>query len=94
MLVSMSHANVNHVFLFILFFDTKAQQASAKAHKAVDHMANFMSSRDEISQLGFELPTSSLRVGYLSTIIQEFRVLSYHEPCVLGLYFHYSRFGS
>ena len=32
--------------------------------------AGFLSSRDEISQLGIEPPTSSLRFGYLSTVIQ------------------------
>ena len=43
--------------------------ASAKAQEVVDHLASFPSSREEISQPGIELPTSSLRFGYFSTII-------------------------
>jgi hypothetical protein len=37
-----------------------------------------MSSREEISQPGIELATYSLRFGYLSTIIQYFRVVLDH----------------
>jgi hypothetical protein len=36
----------------------------------------FLPSREEISLPGIEPPTSSLRFGYLSTIIQKFRVIS------------------
>ena len=39
-----------------------------QAQEAVDHLASFPSSREEISQPGFEPPTSSLRFGYPSTI--------------------------
>ena len=44
-------------------------------HEAVDKLASFVSiererERDEILQSGIELPTFSLRFGYLSTAIQ------------------------
>jgi hypothetical protein len=59
------------VFFFVFFvFETKGQQANAKAQEVVDHLASFMSCREEISQPGFEPPTSSLRFGYPSTIIR------------------------
>ena len=44
----------------LFFFKTEGRHANA----------NVLSSRDEISQPGLELPTSSLRFGHLSTIIQ------------------------
>jgi hypothetical protein len=56
-------------FFFLFFFETEGRQASAKAHEVIDHLASFLSGREEISQPGIELPTSSLRFGYLSTII-------------------------
>ena len=40
-----------------------------------DAIVKFMSSREEISQSGIEPPTSSSRFGYLSTIIQKFKVI-------------------
>ena len=45
---------------FFSFFETQGQQANAKAHEAVDHLASFLSlsSREEISHLGIEPPTS------------------------------------
>ena len=43
---------------------------SHKAQEEVDHMARFLSSKEETSQLGTEPPTSSLRIGYFYTIIQ------------------------
>ena len=63
-------------FKFIYFFETKCWHANAKAQEVVDHLAIFMSCREEISQLGTKLPTSSLRFGYLSTIIKYFKVIS------------------
>ena len=71
---------VNHGFTFVcwssapfppnffIFFETEGRHASAKAQEAVHHLASFPSSREEISQPGFEPPTSSLRFGYPSTI--------------------------
>jgi hypothetical protein len=57
-------------FSFSFFkFKTEGQHAIAKAQEALDHLASFPSGREEISQPGFEPPTSSLRFGYLSTII-------------------------
>ena len=47
-------------------FETGGWQTIAKAQEAIDHME----SREEISQLGMEPSTTSLRFGYLSTIIQ------------------------
>ena len=44
---------------FNFFFEIEGQHANVKAHEAVDHLVSFMSSREEISQLGFKLPTSS-----------------------------------
>ena len=45
----------------------------------------FMSSREEISQLGIEPPTSSLRFGYLSAITQQFKVVSDHTQAFCEL---------
>ena len=56
--------------LFNLFLDVEGQKASAKAHEVVDHLASVLSSREEISQSEIEPPTSTLRFGYLSNIIQ------------------------
>lgn len=42
----------------------------------VDHLTIFLSGREEITRLGIESPTYSLTFGYLSTIIQCFRVVS------------------
>jgi len=52
----------------LFLFETDGQQAGAKAQEAVDHLANFPSGREEISQPGIKLPSSSLRFGYISTI--------------------------
>ena len=41
---------------------TVSSSSSSKAQEAVDHMASFPSSREEISKLGIEPPTSSLRL--------------------------------
>ena len=43
-------------------FETKDRHASAKAQMVVDHLTSFMSSREEISQPGIKLPTSSLEI--------------------------------
>ena len=59
----------NH-FLFLFLFETEDRQGNAKAHDTVDHLTNFLPSKHENSQLGIEPPTSSLRSGFLSTIIQ------------------------
>ena len=66
--------------LILIFLETEGQEANAKAQEAVDHLANSMSSREEILQLRIELPTSSFRFGYLSTIIQQLRVVSDQFP--------------
>ena len=63
-------------FYFISIFETKGRQANARAQDAIDHLTSFMSSREETSLLGVEPPTSSLRLGFLSTIIQQFMVVS------------------
>ena len=55
--------------LFVFVFETEGQHANAKAEEAIDHVTSILWSRVEISQLWIELPTSSLRFGYLSTII-------------------------
>jgi hypothetical protein len=57
-------------FLFSLFLERERQQADAKAQEAVTHLASVSSGREEISQPGIERPTSFLRFGYLSTLIQ------------------------
>ena len=59
-----------NVSILIVMFEIEGRQANAKAHKVVDHRTSFPSSREEISQPGIKLPASSLRFGYLSTIIQ------------------------
>ena len=78
----------------IIPFETKGRHANAK----------FLSSREEISQPGIELPTFSLRFGYLSTIIQQLtqvitNQLGHHStwqtsacrkpPCVGHVSIHY-----
>jgi hypothetical protein len=42
------HLNIN-VKNYFQFCETEGRQASAKAHESVDHLANFPSSREEIS---------------------------------------------
>ena len=64
----MQHYDGNTLYYFI--FEAEGRQANAKTHEAVHHLANFPSSREEISQPGFEPPISSLRFGYPSTIIR------------------------
>ena len=59
----------HHIYcLLLIYYETEGQHA--KAHEAVDHMTSILSSREEISQSGIETPTSYLRFGYLSTIVQ------------------------
>ena len=68
--ISYSPTQGFYFYLFLLFFfETESRQASARADEAVDHLASFLSSREEISHPGIKPPTSSLRFGYLSTII-------------------------
>ena len=65
------------IYIYTFFFlATEGRHANAKAQEAINHLASFLPSREEISRPGIELPTSSLRFGYLSTIIQQFRVVS------------------
>ena len=40
-------SNFNQLFLF--YFETKGQHVNVKAHEAVDHLASFVSSKEEIS---------------------------------------------
>ena len=58
------------LFTFSFFGEIEGRRANVK----------FLSSREEISQPGFEPPTSSLRFGYLSTFIQQFKVISDPMP--------------
>ena len=58
------------IMFSFLFVEIEGRHANAKAQETVDHLASFMSSREEVSQLGIKPPTSSLRFEYLSTIIQ------------------------
>ena len=57
-------------FLFFLICEIEGRHANAKEEEADNHMPRFLSSREEISQRGIEPPTSSLRFGYLSTVVQ------------------------
>ena len=63
------HTFTLYYFIFIFIFETECQHANAKAHEAVHRLASFLSSREEMSQPGVEPPTTSLRFGYLSSII-------------------------
>lgn len=64
------HKPHNVAYARVVFSHTQGQQhANAKAKEAIDHLANFMSSRVKISQTGIELLASSVRFGYLSTTI-------------------------
>jgi hypothetical protein len=67
-----SKESSNYTPNFYFYFET---EENAKAYEAVDHLTSVLSSREEISQLGIEPPTSSLRFEYLSTIIQQLRVV-------------------
>ena len=69
------------VVIFFFFFETEGRHANAKAQEVIGHLARFPSSGEEISRMEIKLPTSSLRFGYLSTIIQQFRVIS-DQICV------------
>ena len=62
--------NYKFLFIYLFFLEIDGQQACTKAQEAVHHLTSFMSSREEISRLEIQLPTTSLRVGYLSTNIQ------------------------
>jgi hypothetical protein len=53
-----------------VFFETEGRQASGKVQEVVDHLAGSLSRRKEMSQSVIKPPISSLRYGYLSTIIQ------------------------
>jgi hypothetical protein len=53
------------ILILVYFFKTEGQHANTKAQEAIDHLTSLMSSRDEISQLGIDMPTFSLRFGYL-----------------------------
>ena len=55
---------------FFIFLEKEGRHANAKAHEALDHLTCFLSSREEILQPGIEPLPSSLKFGYLSTIIQ------------------------
>ena len=57
-----------HFYSFILF-ETEGRHVNAKAQEVVLPPRKFLSSREEMSQPGIEPPTSSLRFGYLSTVI-------------------------
>jgi hypothetical protein len=61
------------LLLFIIYYflmRQKGRHANTKAHEAIDHLASFLFSKEEISHPGIEPPTFSLRFGYLSTVIQ------------------------
>ena len=51
-------ANTKQITLFyyqsllLLFLEIGGRHASAKAHEAVDHLASYLSSKEEISQSG------------------------------------------
>ena len=72
-------------FFSFLFFEIEGQQTNAQAQEAINHLASFLSSREEISQPGIEPPTSSSKLKYLSIIIQWFRVASYQGPPLRGI---------
>ena len=40
--------------MYFCFLETEGRHAMAKAEEAVDHLASFMSSREEISRPGIE----------------------------------------
>ena len=60
---------IQFYFNLILNFETEGRHVNAKAHEVVYHLASFFSSKEEISQSGMEPPISSLRFGYVSTIM-------------------------
>jgi hypothetical protein len=61
------HSEILFIYLFIYF--REGRHANVKTQEAINHVASFLSSREEFFQLGIEPPTSALRFGYLSTII-------------------------
>lgn len=62
---------MNRSRFFFVFFCFLRHKDIAATQEAIDHLTRFfLSSREKISQPGIEPPTSSLRFGYLSTIIQ------------------------
>ena len=64
---------------FSFLLRQKADMSTPKHRRQVHHLASFPSSREEISQPGFELPTSSLRFGSSRTIrMLSFRLSQFH----------------
>ena len=63
-------------FLIFNFLRQKANMPTPKHKRQLTTWQVFLSSRVEIPQLGIDSPTSSLKFGYLSTIIEWFRVVS------------------
>ena len=58
------------IIIFYLFFETKGQQASAKAQEAVHHLASFPSSREEISQSGLHIKIQRLPTSFYQSFVQ------------------------
>ena len=62
-----SHMTLHHTWRSVTtlhcFFETKGRHANAKAQEAIDHLASFLSSREEISQPWLEPPSSSSLVS-------------------------------
>ena len=50
----------NGEWIFIFILEVEGRHASAITQEAVDHLASFPPSREDISQRGFEPQTSSL----------------------------------
>jgi hypothetical protein len=71
---------------FVIFFlvDRRPTCHRQSTWGSWPHDKFFLSSKDEHSQLRIEPPTSSLRFGYLSIIIQEFRVILDQLAPILG----------
>ena len=61
--------SVFFIFIFLSFWRRKADMPSPKHKRQLTTWQVFLSSREENSQPGIEPPTSSLRFGYLSTVI-------------------------
>ena len=71
--------------LFFFLFGERRSTGQRQSTWGSWPLGKFLSTREEISQLGIEPPTSSLRVGYLSTIIQQFRVIL-NQTCELDMW--------
>ena len=81
MLLVLTELGIFFFFLLFFFLGYRRLTCQRQSTRGSWPPNNFPSSREEVSYPKFEPPTSSLRFGYFSTIIQYFRVILDAELC-------------